>query len=184
MGAIWAESLGLSFEQALDQLAGAVRECPAELWERPMWRVPDPGADREIIGPGDVVALGAERDGLVQRWSTPWAVAWHALEVLDYDLNGEFGPWSPPPPFAGHPHWRDVTRLAAGWRRDEMAGYVEHCRMQVRGVLAEMTEELAARPLPAPHRYQGQPHARIITGLLVHTTEHAAQIRQFISSAD
>ena len=55
-------------------------------------------------------------------------VSWHALEVLDYDLQGEFGPWSPPPPFAGHPHWRDLTSLPAAWSRSEMLGYIEYCR--------------------------------------------------------
>ena len=36
----------------------------------------------------------AARHALVQRHSTPWGVAWHALEVLDYDLNGESGAWA------------------------------------------------------------------------------------------
>jgi hypothetical protein len=47
-----------------------------------------------------------------------------------------------------------------------------------------MTEQKAATPLPAIHRYRGQPHARIITGLLLHTTQHASQIRQFITAAE
>jgi hypothetical protein len=110
-------------------------------------------------------------------------VAWHALEVFDYDLNGEFGPWTPPAPFAGHPHWRDVPRLAAAWSPSEMLGYVEYCRERARATLAGMTDERAARALPAAHRYAGQPHARVIMALVGHTTEHAAQIRQFITTA-
>ncbi len=46
-----------------------------------------------------------------------------------------------------------------------------------------MTDEQAATPLPPAHRYRGQPHAWIITGLVGHTTEHASQIRQFITAA-
>jgi hypothetical protein len=187
MASIWVDSLARSFEQALDMLAGAVRDCGAELWETSMWRVLAPGADFHFLARDwSPVTDLAQRDALAKLWverrATPWSVAWHALEVFDYDLNGESGPWSPPPPFAGHPHWRDLASLPAAWAPSEVLGYVDHCRRQMRSALAEMTEERAARPLPASHRYGGQPHARIITGLLVHTAEHAAQIRQFITT--
>ena len=46
-----------------------------------------------------------------------------------------------------------------------------------------MTDEKAATPLPQAHRNAGQPYAWIITRALGHTIEHAAQIRQFITSA-
>jgi hypothetical protein len=187
MASIWVDSLAHSFEQALDMLAAAVRDCPEALWETSMWRVPAPGVDHQFLAPDwSLVTDPAQRDALARRWverrATPWSVAWHALEVFDYDLNGELGPWSPPPPFAGHPHWRDLASLPSAWSPSEVLGYVDHCRRQMRSALAEMTEEKSARPLPAAHRYSGQPHARIITGLLVHTAEHAAQIRQFITA--
>ena len=187
MASIWVESLGRSFEQALDLLAAAVRECTDELWKTSMWSVPAPGVDHQFLGADwQPITDAARRGALVERWmsrrSTPWSVAWHALEVLDYDLNGESGAWSPPAPFAGHPHWRDLPSLPAAWSRSEMLGYIDYCRQQVRDALAAMTDEKAATPLPAAHRYGGQPHASIITGLVVHTTEHASQIRQFITS--
>jgi hypothetical protein len=162
MTSIWVESLVRSFDGALGQLAAAVRDCPEPLWEAPMW--PVPGAEVE------------------QRRSAPWAVAWHALECLDYDLTGELGPWAPPPPFAGHPHWR-LTELAAAWSQSDVLGYVDHCRDRVRDTLTGMTEERAATPLPPAHRYQGQPHAWVVASLVGHTVEHAAQIRQVITAA-
>lgn len=64
-----------------------------------------------------------------------------------------------------------------------MLAYVDYCRQRVRDTLAGMTDEKAATPLPAAHRYRGQPHAWIIAGLVGHTTEHASQIRQFITVA-
>ena len=64
-----------------------------------------------------------------------------------------------------------------------MLGYLDYCRGRVRDTLAGMTDEQAARPLPQAHRYSGQPHAWIITRAVGHTIEHAAQIRQFITSA-
>src|SRR4051812_26417751 len=103
MASIWVESLGRNFEQALDLLVAAVRDCTGELWETSMWEVALPDPDRELLGPdGNLVTQPAERCALVQRWSTPWGVAWHALECLDFDLSGSFGHWAPPPPFTGH----------------------------------------------------------------------------------
>ena len=185
---IWVESLGRSFEQALDLLVAAVRDCTDELWETSMWPVPAPGPDFQFLAPDwSPVTNPAQRSALIQQWverrSTPWSVAWHALEVFDYDLNGEFGPWAPPPPFSGHPHWRDLPTIPAAWSRPEMLAYIDYCRQQVRDRLAGMTDELAATPLPAAHRYGGKPHAWIIASLVVHTTEHASQIRQFITAA-
>jgi hypothetical protein len=181
MTSIWIESLGRSFEEALDLLAAAVRDCTDELWESSMWEVPADLFGLEPPGPdGKRVTDRAARNALVQRRSTPWSVAWHTLEGLDYDLTGEFGPWAPPPPFTGKPHWL-MTTLPAPWTQSEMLGYVEYCRQRVRDTLAGMTDEKAATPLPPAHRYSGQPHAWIITGALGHTIEHGSQIRQFIA---
>jgi hypothetical protein len=45
---------------------------------------------------------GAEGDAAyAARRSTPWSVAWHALEIVDYDLTGDLAPFSPPPTFRG-----------------------------------------------------------------------------------
>ena len=172
------------FQRAFDLMEAAVRDCTDELWETSMWRVPAPDPDHELLGPDEQpVADPVQRSALVQRHSTPWGVAWHALEGLDYDLNGESGPWAPPPPFTGHPHWRDLPSLPAAWSRSDVLAYIEYCRHRVRDTLADMTDERAAKLLPPAHRYRGEPHAWIITGIVGHTTEHASQIRQFITAA-
>lgn len=94
-----------------------------------MWRV-DPS---EIIGEtydvdGNPVTEPAQREALAQWWSTPWSVAWHALEVVDYDLVGELEAWAPPAPFAGNPHWQTFTSLREPWSKSEIGEYVEYCR--------------------------------------------------------
>ena len=54
-----------------------------------MWEVPADLFGPEPPGPdGKPVTDPAARTALVQRRSTPWSVAWHALEGLDYDLTG------------------------------------------------------------------------------------------------
>jgi hypothetical protein len=189
MASTWAESLGRSFETALDLLGAAVRDCTDELWESAMWQVPAPEAGHQFLGPDwNPVTDPAARSVLAERWvqrrATPWSVAWHALEVLDYDLSGEFAPWASPPPFNGHPHWRDLPSLPAAWSRPELLAYIDYCRERVSDTLSGITNEKAATPLPPAHRYSGRPHAWLITDLLGHTTEHAAQIRQFITVAE
>ena len=181
MPSIWVESLGRNFEHALDLLGSAIRDCPAERWESSMWDVPAPDANWDLHGPDGLVTDPDARRALVQRWSTPWAVAWHALEVLDYDLNGDFAPWDPPPVFAGKAHWRDVFSLPSGWSQTDLAGCVDVCRQRVRDALEELTDEKAATPLPKSHRYRTKPFAWVLTSIPGHTIEHAAQVRQFIA---
>jgi len=186
MASIWVESLGRGFEAAFDLLGAAVNDCTSEQWAAPMWPVAPLQADHPFVGPDwKPIADPEQRRELAELWirrrSTPWSVAWHALEALDYDLSGELGPWSPPPPFTGHPHWRDLPSLEAAWSALQIVGYIDYCRERVRTTLDGMTDEEAAMPLPAAHRYGGQPHAWIISGAMGHTTEHAAQIRQFIT---
>jgi hypothetical protein len=184
MSSIWVESLGRNFEGSLGLLEAAIRDCRDELWETSMWVVPARDADAELIGPdGTLVTDPAARHALVQRHSTPWSIAWHALEVLDYDLAGEFVPWAPPPPFTGKAHWRELTTLPSAWSRSEMLRYVDYCRQRVRDTLSDMTDEKAATPLPAAHRDHGRPFAWELAGLPLHIVEHASQIRQFITAA-
>jgi hypothetical protein len=183
MGSIWVDSLGRNLDGALDLLADALRDCTDELWETSMWDVLAPDTNDELRGPdGKAVTEPTERRGLVQRWSTPWSVAWHVLECFDYDLNGDLAPWTPPPPFASKPHWRFWSSVPA-WSRSEIVGYLDYCRQRARDTLAGMSEEKAATPLPNSHRYRGQPYAWVITSLVGHTTEHGSQIRQFITAA-
>ncbi|MGO9196527.1 MAG: hypothetical protein ACLQK4_05305 [Acidimicrobiales bacterium] len=184
MSSIWVESLGRNFESALGLLEAAIRDCTDELWETSMWVVPARDVEAELAGPdGRLVADPVAWHALVQRQSTPWSIAWHVLEVLDYDLAGEYVPWTPPPPFTGKAHWRELTTLPSAWLRSEMLGYVDYCRQRVRDTLSDMTDEKAATPLPPPHRYHGRLFAWELTGLPLHTVEHASQIRQFITAA-
>ncbi len=184
MTSIWAESVAAAVDEALITLALAVGVCDDDVWQTSMWEVPARDPARPLTGPGGgLVTDAAERLALVQRFSTPWSVAWHALEVLDYDLSGEFAPWSPPPPFTGKAHWRDRTMLPTAWSRSDLLGCVHDCRQRVRETLKGMTDEKAATLLPPAHRYRGQPYAWILTGIPGHTIEHASQIRQFTAAA-
>jgi len=136
MGTVWAESVRRSLDEAVELLGAVIQVCLDELWGASMWRV----HPSEIVGEvyddnGIALTDSAQKDARIQRWSQPWSVAWHALEVLDYDLAGELTPWTPPPPFAGNPHWQTFTSLPVAWSHSEIAGYVDHCRQRVRDSL-------------------------------------------------
>jgi len=65
MGSIWVESLGRNFDEALDLLADAVRDCTDELWETSMWDVPAPDANHELRGP--------DGTAVTDQWNAaPW----------------------------------------------------------------------------------------------------------------
>jgi hypothetical protein len=185
MASIWAESVGAALDDGLITLALAVGVCDEGTWVSSMWPVPDRDAAQELHGPDGLPVTDAEaRHALVQRFSAPWSVAWHALEVVDYDLTGELAPWvGPPAPFAGHPHWRDFTSLARPWTQDEVLGYVEVCRQRAREVFATLDDERAATPLPSSHRRgPTMTYARLLAGLAPHTVEHASQILQHVNA--
>ena len=156
MTSIWAESVAATLDDALITLALAVGVCEGDVWETSMWDVPagHPGdAARTLDGPdGAPVTDPAERLALVQRFSAPWSVSWHALEVLDYDLTGDLTPWAgPPAPFADHPHWRDFTSLPGPWTTSEVIDYY-------------LTGRLSPWAGP-PEPFRDHPHWRDFTSL-------------------
>lgn len=180
---IWVESLGLNLHEALDFLESAVRDCPDELWQASMWDVPAPEPGIEVRGPGGVPITDAgERRALVQRHGMPWGVAWHALQVLDARLHqGGLVPWEPSPALGVDPDF-DITTLAAPWSQTDLLRYVAHCRERVVDAMSELSEERASARL-ASGRHQGKPYAWRLMQMARHVTEHASQIRQFMTMA-
>ncbi len=158
------QSVARNFEQSLRLIEAATADCPDDLWEKDLW------PDQASTGP-------APHGGL--HGSAPWFLVYHALFTLDYDLSAELEPWEPPRPFDentyAHPN-RMFTRA-------ELLGYVDYCRERVHRTLDMLTEEMAARPLPAAHRYAGMLYGVIVGGVPLHVVEHATQIRQFLTAA-
>lgn len=195
MTSIWVEILQSNLDRALGLMEAAVRDCSDELWSAPMWEVPDPSPDSDVRGPdGDLVTDTAARHALVQVYATPWAVAWHALERLDFMLTGGFVPWEIWPGFEGRTGWTppparsvwdrpygglDVTTLAAPWSRDDLLGFTDYCKVRVADTLKDLTEERAATRIGR----RREPYAARVIDKMGHVIEHGAQIRQFITAA-
>ena len=193
MASIWVASLERRFHHAFDLLDAAVRDCPDELWQASMWKVPDDDPARDVRGPDDELVTDPERrDLLIQRYGTPWAVAWHALERLDFLLTGGLVPWQVWPPLAerfaagtatpepaapgvtGHTGL-DILTIVTPWTRSDLRAYSDYCRRRVVDTLDDLTDERAAtvvgRKTYAARLMQAQDHL----------VEHASQIRQFIT---
>ena len=161
---VFVDSLRKNFEQALRLLEASVEDCPEELWEADLW------TGEATTGPSPIGGL---------HGSAPWFLAYHALTVLDYDLSGELEPWAPPPPFDDNT-WSMPNRV---FTKTELLGYVGYCRGRVAATLEQLTDERAAVPVPATHRYASTPYGVLVGSLPLHTIEHAAQVRQFLTSA-
>jgi hypothetical protein len=195
MTSIWVESLGGRFQRAFDLMEAAVRDCTDELWQANMWEVPDDNPAREVRGPeGNLVTDPAGRHALVQRYGTPWGVAWHALERLDFLLTGGFVPWEIWPPLSerladgtaaalpaaaavsGHTGL-DILTMSTPWSRSDVLAYTDYCRQRVADTLKEVTDDKAAT-LSGRRTY-----AERLMQAYDHVVEHASQVRQFITAA-
>jgi hypothetical protein len=161
---VFVQSLARNFEDALQLIESALTACPEELWETDLW-------------PDEAPTAPSPHGGL--HGSAPWFLGYHALTCLDYDLAGDFEPWAPPRPFDENT-WSFPNRV---FSRTEVLGYVAYCRGRVRQTLDALTEEAAARPLPASHRYHGTVHVVNAGSIPLHVVEHASQIRQFLNAA-
>jgi hypothetical protein len=195
MTSVWVESLGSRFQRAFDLMEAAVRDCTDELRLATMWQVPDAVAARELRGPGGVLVENpADRLALIQRYGTPWAVAWHALERLDFLLTGGFVPWEIWPPLSerladgtaaaepaaagvrGHTGL-DILTLATPWSRSDLLAYTGYCRQRVANTLKQLSDDKAAA------RIGRRTYAERFMQAQDHVVEHASQIRQFITAA-
>lgn len=153
-----------NFEVALRLMEAALQDCPDNLWEADLW------PDEAPTGP-------TPHGGL--HGSAPWFLGYHALLTLDYDLTAEFERWEPPPPFDQNTY-AFPNRM---FTKFEVLGYVSYCRDRARRTIDGLSEEAAARPLSATHRYHGTPYGEIVGSIPLHVVEHASQIRQFLTAA-
>jgi hypothetical protein len=157
------QGIARNFEEALRLLDAALNDCPDDLWTQDLW-------------PDEAPTSPTTYGGL--HGSAPWFLGYHSLLTLDYDLSAEFTPWQPPPPF-------DENTFAFPNRvftKAELLSYVGYCRSRVRETLGDHFEERASRPLPDAHRDHGTLYGVMVGAIPLHVMEHAAQIRQFLTS--
>ena len=73
MGAMWAESVRRSLDEAVVLLGAAIADCPDELWCAPMWRVqPSEIVGQVYDGDGVPISDAAQRDERIRTRPRPY----------------------------------------------------------------------------------------------------------------
>ena len=181
METVWRTSLAAQYQSTLEDLAIVLRGCPDELWEASMWEVKktDPWAwpptDRDGRPFDDPTV--SERN--LQAMSAVWRTASHALFFVDADLSA-LESWAPQAPFS--PRDENAYVIPPTYSRDQLLGYVDHCRRKVNKVFGDLTDDQAAAQVHESHRHRGTPVADILIGGVVHLQLHSAQVRTFLRS--
>ena len=140
----WRSAIRQQFHAAVDMLANAIKACPDSVW---------PGEGRSAF----------------------WYLAFHALFFLDLYLSAEGeSRFRPPQPFGLGELDPEVVVPERAYRRDELVGYLEHCRKKLHAVMAGMTEAWARNPCPFP--YRAMSNGELLLYNMRHMQHHAAQL--------
>ncbi len=166
----WIDALLVKYCDASDSMERALRACPDELWSSSMWPV------RDIT----TVRAGMEDlpdEDRVQLFSAVWNIAYHAIFFFDFNLSRRELPFDCPPPFRTDDHLPPHPRLPARmYSREELLGYLDHCRRKTGEVLPTLGEDEAAAFA------RSKPFAQLLLQNLVHVWEHATQIHMFVAT--
>ena len=146
------------FSVAIDLVGDALRDCPDDLWEKRLWE------DQ----PDQWVAVG---------FSTFWYVGYHTLFWLDLYLTGAEEGFAPPAPF-------DLVEMESGevlprtYTREELLGYLDHCRLKCQEIIGALSPEQACRM--CRFAWGELPFAELQLYSLRHVQEHGAHLRMFL----
>ena len=143
------------FGAAIDMLENALRACPDQLWNAPLWSDP------------------AQRSEFAEFWY----IAYHALFWLDLYLSGSTEGFVPPAPFT-------LDELEAGllperrFNKEELLSYLDHGRRKCRAEIETLTVEKANRRCKFPWGEVG--YAELLLDNMRHIQEHGAQLNLFL----
>ena len=146
------------FSVAINLVGDALRDCPDDLWEKRLWE------DQ----PDQWVAVG---------FSTFWYVGYHTLFWLDLYLTGAEEGFAPPAPF-------DLVEMESGevlprtYTREELLGYLDHCRLKCQETIGALSPEQAYRM--CRFAWGELPFAELQLYSLRHVQEHGAHLRMFL----
>jgi hypothetical protein len=172
--------LAASFEQAIDVVENAIRQCSDDLWQASLWRVrrTDPW-----VWPTKDENAGTRTEEQIQVFSSFWLVAYHCLFFADYYLWDGVGDWSTPPAFAGGAEDQAIGPDGAAvlpnlvYTREQLLNYAAHCRARARAVLGNLTAEQTRRRCGPRHPHREKTFGELLEVNLVHIGEHGAQLR-------
>ncbi|MCA9956369.1 MAG: DinB family protein, partial [Anaerolineales bacterium] len=148
------EMLWRQFAIAIDSFGDALKNCPDNLWEKPLW------ADE----PDQWVAAG---------FAKFWYLGYHTLFWLDLYLTGAEEGFMPPEPFDLVEMVDDET-LPRTYSRAELLSYLDLCRQRCQDTILNLTTEQANQLCQFP--WGEVPFAELMLYTMRHVQEHAAQL--------
>jgi uncharacterized damage-inducible protein DinB len=151
----WRSAIRQQFHAANDMLANAIRACPESVWS---------GEGRGAF----------------------WYLAFHVLFFLDLYLSPEEeSRFRPPPGFGLTELEPEVVLPDRVYRKEELLGYLEHCRKKLDAVMMAMTEDWVTDS--CPFDYRAMSNGELLLYNMRHVQHHAAQLnlllRQTTNSA-
>lgn len=180
------------FDEAIDLLEAALRQCPDALWEASLWRVErtEPG-----IWPANGQPEPGRTDESIQVFSALWKVAYHCLFYLDWYVTTEMMVTSitPEGSFATPEFIRGGVEEAPfneSWTlklphhvygRQLLLQYLDYGRARARRVISSLTEEDLAKTCGPYHPQAGKTLEQLLQINLAHLREHGGQIRRFVA---
>lgn len=177
----------VEFDEAIDVLERALRECPDELWEAPAWRVLK--TDPWVWPRPGVEPIEERTEESIQSFAAVWAVAYHCLWFLDFYSTVDISSFESPGYARGGPEEQSWPADGAAplpapvYPRDVLLRFLEHGRAKVRRVLPALTDEELAAELPAHHPHHGKTFQQLLGVNLAHVREHGGQLRAFAERA-
>ncbi len=107
------------------------------------------------------------------------AKGFHVLFFLDLYLSEEDeSRFHPPPPFGLTELEDEVVPPERPYGKDELLGYLEHCRKKLETVMAGMTEAWVRNPCPFP--YRDMSNGELLLYNMRHVQHHAAQLNMLL----
>jgi len=93
-----------------------------------------------------------------------WYLAYHVLIFIDLYLSSE-----------GEPEFQPPERV---YTKEELLGYVDHCRKKLDAVMAGMIETWVAESCPFP--YRNMSNGELLLYNMRHVQHHAAQLNMLL----
>lgn len=174
-----------AFDEAVDVVESALRECPDTRWEVSMWHVPR--TDPWVWPVPDTKPVVERTDESIQRFSAFWVIAYHCLFFLDLDMPGDPARFETPDFVRGGPEEMEWPEDGAAplpgpaMSREVLLAYASYGRRRVRHSIDAMNEADFEALCPTGHRRPGLTMRELLQANLDHVREHGQQLADFVA---
>ena len=174
-----------AFDEGIDRLEQALRDCPADRWQASVW--PVLRTDPWVWPSAGTEPVPERTEETIQQLSAFWVVAYHALFFLDLYATIDASTFSVPPYAANGPEELGFAADGAvalpgpAFGRDALLEWAEHGRQKVHATITAVTDEQLATLLTGHHPRAGETFEQVLRVNLAHVDEHGSQLAGLVS---